>query len=109
MACPRSPARRPGTWGIRCCRSGSVAAFRSTTPFSGLPIEPILPAVDESLAAHGALVLQAPPGAGKTTLVPLALREATWLAGQAIVMLEPRRLAARAAAFRIAQLLGEPV
>jgi ATP-dependent helicase HrpB len=54
-------------------------------------------------------VLQAPPGAGKTTLVPLAVYRAPWLAGQTVVMLEPRRLAARGAAYRIAQLLNEPV
>jgi ATP-dependent helicase HrpB len=54
-------------------------------------------------------VLQAPPGAGKTTLVPLALLNEPWLAGQRIVMLEPRRLAARAAARRMAELLGERV
>jgi ATP-dependent helicase HrpB len=53
--------------------------------------------------------LQAPPGAGKTTLVPPALEGASWLAGQTIVMLEPRRLAARAAAYRIAELRGESV
>ncbi|HEX4684272.1 MAG TPA: ATP-dependent helicase HrpB [Gemmatimonadaceae bacterium] len=72
-------------------------------------MEPILPAVEAALAASTALVLQAPPGAGKTTLVPLALRDANWLNGQTIVMLEPRRLAARGAAYRIAHLLDEPV
>lgn len=54
-------------------------------------------------------VLEAPPGAGKTTLVPLALLEAEWRAGGKILMLEPRRLAARAAAQRMSDLLGEPV
>ena len=54
-------------------------------------------------------MLQAPPGAGKTTRVPLALLDEPWLAGRRIVMLEPRRLAARAAARRMADLLGEPV
>src|SRR5437868_1684262 len=97
---------------MRCCRSSSRAAFRSTIPSSpsrALPIAPILPAIGAALAGHRALVLQAPPGAGKTTLVPLALRDAPWLGRQSIVMLEPRRLAARGAAFRIAQLLDEPV
>ena len=56
-----------------------------------------------------ALVLQAPPGAGKTTRVPLALLDEPWLAGQTILVLEPRRLAARTAAMRMASLLGEPV
>jgi len=54
-------------------------------------------------------VLQAPPGAGKTTRIPLALLDAPWLESQSIVMLEPRRLATRAAAHRLAQLLNEPI
>jgi ATP-dependent helicase HrpB len=74
-----------------------------------LPIEDVLPEVREALATHGRLVLQAPPGAGKTTLVPLALLESAWLAEQSIVMLEPRRLATRAAAHRMAALRGERV
>ncbi|MDE2089317.1 MAG: DEAD/DEAH box helicase, partial [Gammaproteobacteria bacterium] len=74
-----------------------------------LPIEELLEPLRASLAERRAVVLQAPPGAGKTTLVPLALRDAPWLAGRSILMLEPRRLAARAAAQRMAELLGEPV
>ena len=74
-----------------------------------LPIEPVLPALLAALARTTAAVLQAPPGAGKTTLVPLALLDAEWLAGGRILMLEPRRLAARAAAHRMATLLGEGV
>jgi ATP-dependent helicase HrpB len=62
-----------------------------------------------ALAAHRAAVLEAPPGAGKTTVVPLALLHEPWLAGQRIVILEPRRLAARAAAARMAWTLGEQV
>ncbi len=62
------------------------------------PIDPLLPAIRESLAAHPRLVLEAPPGAGKTTRVPPALLDAPWLAGRRIVLLEPRRVAARAAA-----------
>lgn len=73
-----------------------------------LPIIPVLPDVLAAIA-RGNAVLVAPPGAGKTTLVPLALRDAPWLVGQKIVMLEPRRLAARAAATRMAYLIGEPV
>ena len=74
-----------------------------------LPIEPSLPAICGALRASAALVLQAPPGAGKTTRVPLALLEEPWLAGQTILLLEPRRLAARAAAARMADLLGESI
>ncbi len=74
-----------------------------------LPVRDALPALLDALQ-HGAnAVLIAPPGAGKTTLVPLALLDAPCLAGRRIVMTEPRRLAARAAATRMASLLGEPV
>ncbi|MDH5529790.1 MAG: ATP-dependent helicase HrpB [Paracoccaceae bacterium] len=74
-----------------------------------LPIEDALPALIAALSGGaGRAVLQAPPGAGKTTRVPLALLEAGGTAGR-IVMLEPRRLAARAAAERMAETLGEPV
>ena len=62
------------------------------------PISPLLPAIADSLAAHPRLVLEAPPGAGKTTQVPLALLDAAWAEGRRIVMLEPRRVAARSAA-----------
>jgi len=74
-----------------------------------LPITAVLPAIRAALAAHPAVVLVAPPGAGKTTAVPPALLDAPWLAGRKIVMLEPRRLAARAAAARIAAGRGEAV
>jgi ATP-dependent helicase HrpB len=73
------------------------------------PITPLLPEIRATLAATPRLVLEAPPGAGKTTQVPLALRDEPWLAGKKIVMLEPRRIAARAAAQFMSQQLGEPV
>ena len=79
----------------------------ASTP--AFPITPLLPDIRASLAAHARLVLEAPPGAGKTTQVPLALLDAAWLHGQKIVMLEPRRIAARAAAQFMAQQLGETV
>ncbi len=72
-----------------------------------LPIDDVLTPLREALLAHPTVVLQAPPGAGKTTRVPLALLDAVWLAGRSIIILEPRRLAARAAATRMADELGE--
>ncbi|ANX04043.1 ATP-dependent helicase HrpB [Immundisolibacter cernigliae] len=72
-----------------------------------LPIDEALPALRAALDDHPAVVLEAPPGAGKTTRVPLDLLAAPWLGDQKILLLEPRRLAARAAARRMASLLGE--
>lgn len=72
-----------------------------------LPIDETLPALRRALAEGRSAVLAAPPGAGKTTRVPLALLDEPWLAGRRLVMLEPRRLAARAAARHMARLLGE--
>ena len=74
-----------------------------------LPIDEVLPALRQALRERHEAVLEAPPGAGKTTRVPLALLNEPWLAGQKIVMLEPRRLAASAAAERLASELGEKV
>lgn len=74
-----------------------------------LPIDAVLPDLLAALARSRAAVLVAPPGAGKTTRVPLALLDAPWLAGRRLVLLEPRRLAARAAAARMAATLGERV
>lgn len=74
----------------------------------GLPITPLLPEIVGALSGARSAVLVAPPGAGKTTAVPLALLHAPWLSGRKILLLEPRRLAARNAAWRMAALLGEP-
>src|SRR6185436_3377656 len=74
-----------------------------------LPIVEILDQLRAALADHGRAVVAAPPGAGKTTVVPLALLDEPWLAGRRIVMLEPRRLAARAAARWMARSVGESV
>src|SRR5210317_782995 len=74
-----------------------------------LPIHDVLEELRLRLDQRNEAVLQAPPGAGKTTVVPLALLEEDWLGGRKILVLEPRRVATRAAAIRMAQLLGEPV
>ena len=74
-----------------------------------LPIDEALPALATALAAGSSAVLVAPPGAGKTTRVPLALDGAPWLEGRKILVLEPRRLAARNAAARMAATLGEKI
>src|SRR5262249_36754397 len=74
-----------------------------------LPIDDALPQLTAALAARNAAVLVAPPGAGKTTRVPLVLMREPWAAGKKVIVLEPRRLAARAAAARMAATLGEAV
>jgi len=76
---------------------------------TGLPVEDCVAGLRVALAGAGLAVLRAPPGAGKTTVVPLRLLDEPWLAGGRIVVLEPRRLATRAAARRMAALLGEEV
>lgn len=76
---------------------------------SGLPIDEALPALTGALASHRSAVLQAPPGAGKSTVVPLVLLEQSWSSDKRIIMLEPRRLAARAIAQRMAHVLRESV
>lgn len=73
------------------------------------PIDEILPEINKTLTHHNGLVIQAPPGAGKTTQVPLALLDAPWLGKKNIMMLEPRRVAVRSAASYMASLLGERV
>ncbi len=76
---------------------------------SQLPVEIILDELNEALSGTGTAVLQAPPGSGKTTRVPLALLNKSWLKGRSILMLEPRRLAATNAARYMASLSNEPV
>lgn len=74
-----------------------------------LPIHDVIPALKEALLRYPIVILEAPPGAGKSTELPLHLLDAPWLAGQKMVMLQPRRLAARAVASRLAFQLGEQV
>ncbi len=78
-------------------------------PLPALPIAEALPALIEALHTHTRVLLVAPPGAGKSTVVPLALLDSPWRAGKKILMLEPRRLAARAVAHRMAHTLNEPI
>jgi ATP-dependent helicase HrpB len=86
-----------------------LSALVSPPPLPDLPINEALPALGQALTDRRGVLLEAPPGAGKSTLVPLFLRTSAWLAGQKILMLEPRRIAARAVAGRMAYLLGEAV
>ncbi len=74
-----------------------------------LPITEIIDDVRSQLSLDSTLIVHAPPGAGKSTVLPLALFEEAWLKGQKIIMLEPRRLAARSVAMRLAELIGEQV
>ena len=74
-----------------------------------LPVDAILDDLKQALCERHEVVLEAPPGAGKTTHVPLALLNEPWLSGQKILILEPRRIATKNAAHRMATLLNEPV
>ena len=76
---------------------------------SGLPIDAVLPELRAVLQRNRNAVIEAPPGAGKSTIVPIALLDEPWLRGGKIIMLEPRRLATRAVATRMASTLGEAV
>lgn len=76
---------------------------------TALPIESALPSLKEAIKSQANVVLVAPPGSGKTTRIPLAAVDEPWMAGRRILMLEPRRLAARSAARYMASLLGEHV
>src|SRR5580698_3759440 len=104
MICVR-PWRRPRDTGNR----GAAVLWSMDTvaqpPSTGLPVEDVVDELRVALAGAGAAVLQAEPGAGKTTVVPLRLLDEPWMDGR-ILLLEPRRVAARAAAARMAALLG---
>src|SRR5579875_1202946 len=90
-------------------KDGRVQSVRSMRRFDILPIDAALGDLAVALRRGNTAVLVAPPGAGKTTRVPLALLEEPWAQGRKILVLEPRRLAARAAAARMAWMLGESV
>lgn len=77
-------------------------------PFSfDLPVAEIIPQVKNQLSEYNSLIIQAPPGAGKSTLLPLTFLDEPWLEGKKIIMLEPRRLATKSIAQRMANMLGE--
>src|SRR5262249_23257282 len=88
----------------RACKVAAMSAIGEP-----LPIDPALPELTSALRAANAAVLVAPPGAGKTTRVPLVLAAEPWAQGEKLLVLEPRRLAARAAAARMAATLAEAV
>jgi len=96
---------RPG-FSLLCVRWRLDPPYGKAFPMTALPIDPILPDLIAALQRSGRAVLQAPPGAGKTTRVPLAMLDANVTAGK-VIILEPRRLAVRAAATRLAEGLGE--
>src|SRR5258707_10222375 len=73
------------------------------------PVEEVVPELKSRLKDNKAVILQVPPGAGKSTIVPLAILDEPWLAGKKIVMLQPRRLAARSVAARMADLVKEKI
>ena len=88
---------------------GAMGDIDYTGAIGRLPVAAVLERLRSAMLENPAAVLVAPPGAGKTTAVPLALLEEAWLSGQRLLLLAPRRLAARAAAHRMASLLGQPV
>ena len=88
---------------------GYRTALVKASDLPDFPVKEALPALGEALAKRNAALLEAPPGAGKSTIVPLVLLDAVWLKSQKILMLEPRRIAARAVANRMASLMHEPV
>src|SRR5690242_4120851 len=105
------PGPRAARESNRACDRCKADAYnpRMHVEANDFPIAPLLPAIRDSLRAHPRLVLEAPPGAGKTTQVPPALLDEPWLQGRKIILLEPRRIAARAAAEFMARQFGESV
>ena len=99
---PPSPTRGEG-------KNPNASPYLPRSFDTPLPIDAVLDELSSTLADSNAAVLVAPPGAGKTTRVPLALLDAPWLKNKKIIMLEPRRIAARASAERMAKTLGERV
>src|SRR5690606_30067658 len=102
---PTPDARRPTPDARRPTPDAVTPVPRSRTPVPLIPLPRLLAALDD----RGIAILQAPPGAGKTTRVPPALLGARWLGERKILMLEPRRLAARAAAAYMARRMGERI
>src|SRR5450432_2728208 len=93
----------------RSGRAHTSMEFDQALSIQALPIDAVLPDLTAALTARNVAVLVAPPGAGKSTRVPLVLAEEPWAKGKKIIVLEPRRLAARAAATRMAMTLGQQV
>ena len=83
--------------------------MKLSIPTIQYPISEVIPAIQQQLAEHNTLLISAPPGAGKSTVLPIALSEEKWLGNQKIIMLEPRRLAARSIAERMSELTGQSV
>ena len=105
---PANPLATNHSWRGMKSLAGMARSYNGWMPLE-FPITSLLPEIRRSLAVHPRLVLEAPPGAGKTTQVPLALLDEPWLGGRKIVMLEPRRVAARAAAGFMARQHGDAV
>src|SRR5262245_7303075 len=103
---PEFPRACAPLWRFAIVKSRAAPYQHRAMPLT-LPIEAALPDLKRTLNGARACVLEAPTGAGKTTLVPLAVRDEAWAKGKKILMLEPRRVAARAAASRMADLIGE--
>ena len=86
-----------------------MQSLKYTIPSTQLPVQEIVPQVISHFENESTLIVKAPPGAGKSTLLPLVFLNEAWLEGKKIIVLEPRRLAAKTIATRMSQLLGEDV